>query len=203
MLVPATAVANPLSPQEHTVAHVFTTAPFSFDPLVLPVLAHRIVKGREWLRVRLAGRPNGSKGWIPKSSSQHVTIRWSIGVDLSQRALTVHRYRRDGSIELTRRMRVVIGAPSTPTPTGRFFVVDRTRLQTSWSATGWALALSAYSNVLMHFDGGEGELAIHARGSLTGDLGSMSSHGCVRVPDWNAAWLARWVPNGTSVTIAP
>jgi len=55
--------------------------------------------------------------------------------------------------------------------------------------------------VLKHYDGGEGQVAIHARGSLAGALGTASSHGCMRVRDQDAGWLAHRIPNGTRVDI--
>ena len=61
---------------------------------------------------------------------------------------------------------VVVGAPSTPTPLGRFFVVERVR-QARGSALGpWVLATSAYSNVLQEFDGGPGQIGLHGRTGL-------------------------------------
>ncbi len=49
-------------------------------------------------------------------------------------------------------------AAKPPTPTGRFFVVERVR-QARRSALGpWVLATSAYSNVLQEFEGGPGQI---------------------------------------------
>lgn len=194
MLQPSTAVRVP--GERRIVAHVAAETPLTGGTHVLPIIATRTVDGRDWLRVRLAGRPNGKTGWIPASDAQVINLRWRILVDTGSRVMVVFK---DG--KRVRRLRVVVGASSTPTPTGHFSVMERVRLGTTWSKYGWALALSAFSNVLKHFDGGQGQVAIHARGSLQGDLGSAASHGCVRVRDTDASWLAHRIPNGTAVDI--
>lgn len=100
-----------------------------------------------------------------------------------------------------RRLRVIVGARITPTPIGHFSVMEHVRLGAKWSRYGWGLALSAFSEILKHYDGGQGQVAIHARGTLEGALGTASSHGCIRVRDTDASWLAHRIPNGTPVDI--
>ena len=94
-----------------------------------------------------------------------------------------------------------MGAPSTPTPTGTWYVVDRMHLHTSWSQGRWALATSAFSRVLKRFDGGQGQVALHARGLLRDPVGTAASHGCVRFNNGDINWLAAHVPNGTQILI--
>ena len=171
--------------------------PFNGNRTTIPILQRKLVGDDEWLRVILPERPNNQTGWIPASSARIVRNTWRIRVDLGLRLLDV--FRDDRRVA---RHRVVIGARSTPTPLGRFYVMEKVVLGTRWSPRGWALALSAFSNVLRHYDGGEGQVAVHARGSLTGALGSASSHGCVRVEDGVAAWLAKRIPDGTFIEIA-
>lgn len=194
MLQPSKAFKAP--GQTKVIARIAAETPLTGGPLVLPIVSTTTFEGAEWLRVRLAGRPNGQTGWIPASAVQKVTLHWRILIDTGSRVMLVFH---DG--KRSRRLRVVVGARSTPTPTGHYSVMERVRLGTSWSRYGWALALSAFSNVLKHFDGGEGQVAIHARGSLEGDLGTAASHGCVRVRDADASWLAHRIPNGTAVDI--
>jgi lipoprotein-anchoring transpeptidase ErfK/SrfK len=47
----------------------------------------------------------------------------------------------------------------------------------------WVLTLTAHSDALTRFDGGDGTVAIHGRGgaSLVDPLGSALSHGCIRL----------------------
>jgi lipoprotein-anchoring transpeptidase ErfK/SrfK len=55
------------------------------------------------------------------------------------------------------------------------------------------LELTAHSNVLQRYDGGEGTVGIHGRGgaSLLDPLGSARSHGCVRLSNQAIGWLVR------------
>ncbi|HMJ02629.1 MAG TPA: L,D-transpeptidase, partial [Conexibacter sp.] len=87
---------------------------------VLPVLGRASSPGgKRWVRVRLPGRPNGHAGWIAARQTRRATTGWQLVLDLSARLVTVHR---DG--RAARRFRAVVGAPSTPTPRGRFFVEE-------------------------------------------------------------------------------
>lgn len=196
MITETPAVADPHKPRGRVVRRIGLSTPLNDDDLFMPVLDRRLVKGREWLKVRIFGRPNGMTGWVPADAAIVRPLPWSLEVDLSARRLTV---RRAGTV--VRSVSVVVGAPSTPTPTGDFFIVERTRLRADWSPRGWALSTSAFSNVLRHFEGGDGQVAIHARGRLWESLGTASSHGCVRVADPVAAWLAARIPNGTPLQI--
>jgi len=65
------------------------------------------------------------------------------------------------------------------------------------------MPLTAHSNVLTEFDGGNGQVAIHGRGgaSFLDPLGTAASHGCVRVENSLVGWIASHVPVGTPVEI--
>jgi lipoprotein-anchoring transpeptidase ErfK/SrfK len=171
--------------------------PLTRSAMVLPALARRrSADGHHWVKVRLPRRPNGSTGWVREDLVSWRTIDWRIRVSLRSRRAVVWRRGK-----VVKRIRVVVGNRSTPTPTGNFFVVEHVRLTQSWAPRKWALATSAYSNKLKRFEGGIGQVAMHARGSLGDPMGSAASHGCVRVPDGTAAWLARNIPNGTPFDI--
>jgi lipoprotein-anchoring transpeptidase ErfK/SrfK len=178
-------------------AHLWTNTGFSNRRAVYPVLRHQVLDdGSEWLQVQALRNRSQVKVWIPKWATRQVWIAYRIKVDISSRLATVYR---DG--KAVRRFHVVVGAPSTPTPTGHWYVVDRMRLRESWAYGKWALATSAFSRVLKRFDGGQGQVALHARGSLTAPPGTAASHGCVRFRDGDIAWIAAHVPNGTGVWI--
>jgi lipoprotein-anchoring transpeptidase ErfK/SrfK len=178
-------------------AHLWTNTGFSNRRAVYPVLRHQVMAdGSEWLQVDALRNRTQVKVWIPRWATRRVMIAWHIKVDISSRLATIYR---NGKV--ARRFRVVVGAPNTPTPTGRWYVVDRMRLRESWAYGKWALATSAFSRVLKRFDGGQGQVALHARGSLTAPVGTASSHGCVRFRDGDIAWLAAHVPNGTGIDI--
>jgi lipoprotein-anchoring transpeptidase ErfK/SrfK len=179
------------------VAHLWTNTGFSNRRAVYPVLRHRTLKnGSEWLQVRtLRGRKN-VKAWIPRWATRRVWLHYLVQVDLSSRKAKIFR-----AGKVVKRFRVVVGAPGTPTPRGHFFVVDRMHLRDSWARGGWALATSAFSNVLTEFAGGQGQVAMHTRGSLSGAPGTASSHGCIRFNVGDINWMARHVPNGTPVWV--
>ncbi len=167
---------------------------------LLVLAARRGADGRQWLKVRLPGRPNGSFGWISRDAVLVRHVHWWIDVSVSERLVRVFR---DGA--LVRRMPAVVGAPQTPTPTGLFAVYES--VAQPGRGTGfvgsWVLHLTAFSNVLENYGGGPGRVAIHGRGgaSLVDPLGSARSHGCVRIDNAAVAWLARVVEPGTPVRI--
>ncbi len=83
-----------------------------------------------------------------------------------------------------RTFRAVVGAPQWPTPHGLFAVSERVPQPNPKGFLGpSALHLTAFSNKLIHFDGGPGTVAIHGRGgaSLLDPLGTARSHGCIRI----------------------
>ena len=185
------------STRARKVERVWDRSPFSRRRTVVPVVSQAAdPRGRRWLQVRLPTRPNGHTGWIPARSAKLVGLRWRIAVVRSKRRATLFR---DG--EPVRTFRVVVGARRSPTPRGHYFVVDRVLLHVSWAPRRWALATSAYSHVFRHFDGGNGQVALHARGFLRDRLGTAASHGCVRFADGDMAWLVRRVPNGTPIDV--
>jgi lipoprotein-anchoring transpeptidase ErfK/SrfK len=178
-------------------AHLWTNTGFSNRRAVYPVIAHKTMEdGSEWLQVRAIRDRSQTKVWIPKWATRRKMIPWLVRVDISSRRATIYR-----NGKTVHRWKVVVGARNTPTPRGHFYVVDRMHLHTSWAPNKWALATSAFSRVLKHFDGGVGQVALHARGFLRDPVGTAASHGCVRFKDSNMAWMASHIPNGTSIWI--
>jgi lipoprotein-anchoring transpeptidase ErfK/SrfK len=107
-------------------------------------------------------------------------------VSRAKRTLTIYR-----SGAVVRRLRVVVGAPETPTPVGLFSIIGAWRSPSSSFLGSWILALTAHSEVLRRFDGGDGTVGIHGRGgaSLQAPLGTALSHGCVRLANSAIDWL--------------
>lgn len=164
-----------------------------------------LVRGSErtqgvlWLDVRLMGRPNGNHGWIRADSAQLSETPWRIEISRASKSLRLIKAGRT-----TRTMKVVIGAPGTPTPAGHFSLLDKLNVRDTGNFLGnWVMPLTAYSDVLKQFDGGPGQIAIHGRGgaSLKQPVGTAASHGCVRVENKNIARIAAAVPTGTPVDI--
>jgi hypothetical protein len=161
--------------------------------------SHADGRGREWLRVRLDYRPNGLSAWIQANDVTLSSTHWRVRVSRARRRLRVYWHGR-----LRRSYRVVVGKSSTPTPTGLFAVAAELRQPDSQGFLGaWVLPLTAHSNVLKRFDGGDGQVALHGRGgaSLLDPLGTARSHGCVRLDNKAIAWVATHVPLGTPVLV--
>lgn len=148
--------------------------------------AARADGGRCWVRVRLPWRPNDASGWVDASRLILRPTAWRIVVSVARRSLTV--YRGEG---LVRRVRVVVGAHSTPTPLGLFSIIGAWRSPPTAFLGSWILPLTAHSTALHEFDGGDGTIGIHGRGgaSLLDPLGSARSHGCIRLDNSAIDWL--------------
>jgi lipoprotein-anchoring transpeptidase ErfK/SrfK len=179
------------------VATVSQAGPITGEQTVLPVLGHATDRhGTAWLQVRLPGRPNSHTGWISTSSTTRTITRWEITINLSARRVTALR---DG--HQVRTFSAVVGKPSTPTPTGRFYVEETVQLGASQVGAPYALATSARSNVLQQFDGGPGQIALHGTDNVGGVPGTAASHGCIRLDTRDITWLATRIGPGTPITI--
>ncbi len=179
------------------VALVAASRPITGEPTTLPVIARSIAPdGQRWLLVLLPGRPNGASGWISEQGTRPSLTAWSIVVDLAARRVRVY-----SNGHLVKSIQAVVGKPSTPTPTGDFFVEETLQMQAGEPGGPFALALSARSNVLQEFEGGPGQIAIHGRENLGGTLGTAASHGCIRLATASIDWLASRIGSGTPVTI--
>jgi hypothetical protein len=171
--------------------------PITGETTTLPVLAQTTDRHhRHWLKVMLPGRPNGSTGWIRQAGTHPSGTGWYIHVGLGARRVWI--YDRGA---LIRSFPAVVGKPSTPTPTGRFFIEETVAMPVREAGGPFALALSARSDVLREFDGGPGQIAIHGRDLLGGTPGHAQSHGCIRLTTPDIDWLAARVAPGTPVTI--
>jgi lipoprotein-anchoring transpeptidase ErfK/SrfK len=157
-------------------------------PWLLIVGRPRAADGRCWLRVRLPRRPNHASGWIDAAEAGIQRTPWRIDVDRRRRTLVVYR----AGVRV-RSMPVVVGKPGTPTPVGLFAVTWAIRWRPHAFLGSWVLELTAHSNVLQRYDGGDGTVAIHGRGgaSLRDPLGTARSHGCVRLANAAIEWLVR------------
>ena len=174
-----------------------TRGPITGEPTTVPVIgALTGSDGVQWLRVMLPGRPNGSTGWIAQQGTRRLVTNWHIVVDLAGRRVSAY-----SKGHLLKSFQAVVGKPSTPTPTGEFFVEETLQMPAGEAGGPFALALSARSNVLQEFEGGPGQIAIHGLDNLGGTLGAAESHGCIRLATASIEWLATRIGPGTPVTI--
>jgi hypothetical protein len=166
-------------------------------PMVFGVRA--VVRGPDcraaWYRVQLPIRPNGIVGYVRASAIELSLVRTRIAVDLSDRRLKFFRHG-----ELIRDLAIAIGAPTTPTPTGRYYVNQRLIAPDPSGPHGpAALGISAFSPVLIHWPQG-GPIAIHGTNDPS-SIGRPVSNGCIRLSNKNLIRLFEQVPAGTPVVI--
>jgi lipoprotein-anchoring transpeptidase ErfK/SrfK len=149
-----------------------------------------------WLRVALPGRPNGRSGWVRAAAVELSATDWRVEVSLAQRRLTVSR----GGMVYGEHP-VAVGKPSTPTPTGLFFLTDLLRPPQSGGAYGpYAFGLSAFSEVVTSFGGGRGQIGLHGT-DAPASIGTAASSGCLRIDNETVTALAAQLPLGTPVEI--
>jgi hypothetical protein len=145
------------------------------------------------LRVRLERRPNGSSGWVAAARARLRSTPWRIEVDRAARRATLLRAGR-----AVARWRVVVGTPGTPTPAGLFAMQASYRTPRISFEGRWILTLTAHSDALATYDGGNGQVALHGRGgaALADPLGTAASHGCVRFDNRAIGTIVRRVGRG-------
>lgn len=166
------------------------------NPLRMLVLKDQTLQGVRWLKLRLPERPNNSFAWV---TEDQVTLSKSptrIEVDISERKVTMFWGGDEKWSE-----RVIVGAPSTPTPTGQFAIYERYR--TNSELRPWVFELTAHSETLKSFNGGPGRVAMHGRhGALAAAMwGTAASHGCIRMPDVALHKIAEQAPVGSPVRV--
>lgn len=164
------------------------------------VVAHALydVNGHLLLQI-LVPRREGRRAWIDATGVELQRRKNFVRVHLRTRTVDVWRLGRK-----VRSVRAVIGAPSTPTPTGLYAIYEAVRASADRGFTGpWALHLTAFSPVLDRFGAGDGRIALHGRGpaALGDPLGTARSHGCIRINNAEVAWLRMQALPGTPVQI--
>jgi lipoprotein-anchoring transpeptidase ErfK/SrfK len=149
-----------------------------------------------WLEVMLPGRPNGETGWIRAIDVERYTVRRQAVVDLTTRTLQVLE-----NDEVIFETAVGIGSPSAPTPVGTFFVTDAVRITDPTGPWGpYAFGLSARSDTVTEFNGGDGIIGIHGT-NRPNSIGEAQSLGCVRLPNDVMMQLSELLSVGSPVTI--
>ena len=128
------------------------------------------------------------------------------GIDLSGKTALVTGGYSGLGLETVRALagakaRVIVGARTTPTPSGDFYVEEALALDPAAAGGPYALATSASSEVLLEFNGGPGQIALHGTNHLFDPMGSATSHGCVRLSTRAITWLAGRIGRGVPLRI--
>jgi hypothetical protein len=157
-----------------------------------------LVRGtrKNWVHVYLPTRPNGSLGWVRARSVEMYTNRYRLVVRLRAHKLQLWRGRH-----IVATYPVATGTRYTPTPRGLFYIVELLRPDNPGGSYGpYSYGLSAHSNVLETFAGGDGRVGLHGTNE-PGLIGSSVSHGCIRLRNAAVRRLARILPLGTPVLV--
>ena len=151
--------------------------------------------GGRWVKLSLPGRPNGGRGWVPKSAVLVHRARRRIVIDRGARRLEVRRI-ADGKLLL--RAPIAVGKPGAETPLGRNYYVSARFVPKNSFFGSYALETSAYSR-LSEWPGG-GVVGIH--GTDHPELiGRAVSHGCIRMFNRDILRLRTLAPLGTPIDI--
>ncbi len=148
-----------------------------------------------WAEVMVPVRPNGTRGYVDVSQVDLSEHDYRVELTLSDRRLVVYK-----GTEVITDTEVVIGKDATQTPTGRFYITDKTDDVPSAFYGPHILPLNAYSEQLDTFDGGVPVIAMHGT-SRPDLLGEAASNGCVRLPNEVIEQLNTELPLGTQVEI--
>lgn len=182
------------APGSKRATHTLANPRESGAPLVLLVTSER----DGWFEVQVPERPNGSTGWVRNSDVTTEQHTFRIEVSLSKHRLSAY----DGDRQLLDTV-AAVGQSESPTPTGSFYTTELLQPANQSGPYGpYAFGLSAHSDVLTDFAGGDGTVGIHGTNQPS-LLGTDASHGCIRISNEAIALLAERVPVGTPVVIAP
>jgi hypothetical protein len=163
------------------------------DP-VAQVFLVRLQRPDGWVQVLLPERPNGSLGWIRSDTLQLLADPYHLDVSLGAHTIEVWK-----GTSILYRGPVAVGARATPTPTGDYYIRVLLRSSNPGSVYGpFAYGLSAHSDALTTFAGGDAEIGLHGNDDSS-VLGSSVTHGCVRMDNAEISTLAAMLPLGTPV----
>jgi len=152
----------------------------------------------EWLEVSVSARPNGRRDWVRASDVVLRTVPNHILVEVGARRATVFH-----GNEVLLQATVAVGTGATPTPIGDFFVDGVVQTGNPGGSYGPnQISVSAFSEVLDTFAGGNAQIALHGtnRPEL---LGQAVSNGCVRMSNDDVVAMVGLAPSGTPVTVVP
>jgi len=145
---------------------------FGLQPYLL--LRQRPTKSGSWVQLRIPGRPNGRIGWVPRGALDvfhHTNMQ--IVVDREAERLTLYRA---GRAIFT--APVGTGKPSTPTPSGHFWITESFGGYNDPFYGPWMFGTSDFST-LSDWPAG-GVVGIHGTNEPQLVPGH-PSHGCIRM----------------------
>ncbi len=166
-----------------------------FPEVYVLLAGRRDAQGANWVRLRLPQRPNNVTGWVRRRTLGQFHLLHTRLV-VSRRTLRVTLYDRG-----KRRFEapVGMGAPSTPTPKGSFWIREKFHVSGNPLYGTRAMGTAAYSNALTDWPGG-GVIGMHGT-SEPGLIPGRPSHGCIRLKNRDIERLYALTPIGTPLLV--
>jgi len=163
--------------------------------IYMALSSERLRSGQTWVRIELPARPNGQSGWVPRGALGpfHV-VRGYLLVD--QRTLRVTLF-GDGQAIFS--APIGVGKPSTVTPAGHFYVMEKLTTLDAPLYGPYAIGTSAYAPTLSEWPGG-GVVGIHGTNEPQLVPGR-PSHGCIRLRNEDITRLWAMIAVGTPIEI--
>jgi L,D-transpeptidase catalytic domain/Putative Ig domain len=162
---------------------------------LVALLESRRIKGKQWVKVRLAKLPNSSVGWVRRGDlGAFRLVRTRLVVNRS--SFTATLYKAGKKIF---RARIGVGQSHWPTPRGEYYVRMKLCCYGNPVYGPYAFGLSARSPVLTDWPGG-GYIGIHGT-NAPGLIPGRISHGCIRLRNGDITRLNRLLPVGTPVSV--
>src|SRR5438132_1040938 len=153
-------------------------------------------EGDRW-KVLLPVRPNDAVGWVSASEVFVDEVNYWIRVQTATHMMTV-----GNGAQILDQEPVAVGTGGTPTPLGTFYLTELIKPIGQPYYGPFAYTLSAHSNVLRSFMGGDGTVGLHGT-NAPGSIGRAASHGCIRVSNDTITTLAATLPLGSTVFVTP
>lgn len=147
----------------------------------------------DWVQVRIPGRPNGRKGWVPREGLGEFHVVHTQLV-VNRHTLRATLYKNGKRIF---KAPVGVGKASTPTPGGHFWIREKLLSLRSNPVYGpLAFGTADYSTKLTDWPGG-GVVGVHGTNEPNLVPGR-PSHGCIRMHNKDILKLARLLKTRTS-----
>lgn len=194
--LPGEAVRTAPSTHARTIARLHLLTSDGLPEVYQLLELYTDMHGTPWVRIAVPMRPNGVTGWVPEDDlGPFHLVRALLRINLDLRQITLYHNGR-----VVFRSSVGVGKPSTPTPTGDFWVREKFPVSPPVPLYGpYAIGTSDYSNVETDWPGG-GVVGIHGTDQpnlIPGD----PSHGCVRLQNPEITKLYPLVQIGTLIVI--